>query len=234
MRTLGISALVLAVVVSWEPPRYAATQASDEVERIQKSIEVLRDLTTAPDTGIPQYLLERAEGIVVIPNLIKGGFVVGAKHGTGVVSMRDRSRNTWSEPAFIHMTGGTIGWQIGVQSTDLVLLVMNRKGVDDLLSDKFTLGGSLSVAAGPVGRSGEAATDAKVSSQILAYSRSKGLFAGATLEGSAIHADDSGNEAFYGRKTSLRSIVNASEPLAKYPEPAGRWINTLKSLTGNK
>jgi len=234
MRTLGIPALVLAVVVTWEPPRYAAAQASDEIERIDKSITVLRDLTSTPDNGIPQYLLERAEGIVVIPNLVKGGFVVGAKHGTGLVSVRERNRNTWSEPAFIHMTGGTIGWQIGVQSTDLVLLVMNRKGVDDLLSDKFTLGGSLSVAAGPVGRSGDAATDAKVSSQILAYSRSKGLFAGATLDGSAIHADDSGNEAFYGRKNSLRSIVNATEPLSKYPAVAGRWINTLKSVTGNK
>ena len=201
MRTVGIPALVLAVAMTWEPPRYAATQASEEMERIDKSIAVLRDLTSAPDNGIPQYLLERAEGIVVIPNLVKGGFVIGAKHGTGVFSARDRSRNTWSEPGFVHMTGGSIGWQIGVESTDLVLLVMNRAGVDDLLKDKFTLGGSLSVAAGPVGRSGDAATDAKVSAQILAYSRSKGLFAGATLEGSAVHADDSDNEAFYGRKS---------------------------------
>jgi lipid-binding SYLF domain-containing protein len=234
MRTLGIPALVLAVVMTWEPPRYAAPQASDEVERIDKSIAVLRDLTSAPDNGIPQYLLERAEGIIVIPNLVKGGFVVGAKHGTGVFSARDRSRSTWSEPAFVHMSGGSIGWQIGVESTDLVLLVMNRAGVEDLLKDKFTLGGALSVAAGPVGRSGDAATDAKVSAQILAYSRSKGLFAGATLEGSAIHADDSGNQAFYGRKTSLRNIVMAQEPLSKSPAVAGRWINTLKSLTGNK
>jgi len=234
MRTLGIPALVLAVVVTWEPPRYAAAQASDEIERIDKSIAVLRDLTSAPDNGIPQYLLERAEGIIVIPHLIKGGFVVGAKHGTGVFSARERSRSTWSEPAFVHMTGGSIGWQIGVESTDLVLLVMNRAGVEDLLKDKFTLGGALSVAAGPVGRSGDAATDAKVSAQILAYSRSKGLFAGATLEGSAIHADDSGNEAFYGRKISLRNLVMAQEPLAKSPAVAGRWINTLKVLTGNR
>ena len=130
MRTLGIPALVLAVVLAWQPSRPVAAHVSDndEVERITKSIEVLRDLTSAPDEGIPQYLLERAEGIVVIPNLVKGGFVVGAKHGLGVVSVRDRARNTWSAPVFVKMTGGSIGWQIGVQSTDLVLLVMNRAG----------------------------------------------------------------------------------------------------------
>lgn len=234
MRTFGISALVLAVVLTWEPPRYAATTASDEVERIQKSVEVLRALTSAPDDGIPQYLLERSEGVVVIPNLVKGGFVVGAKHGKGVVSVRDRARNTWSSPVFVKMTGGSIGWQIGVESTDLVLLVMNRKGVDDLLDDKFTLGGSLSVAAGPVGRSADAATTIKISTQVLAYSRSKGLFAGATLEGSALNADDDANLECYGKEINLRSLVNGRGLTPKYPEAAAMWVNTVKSLTAAK
>jgi len=234
MRTIGISALVLAAVVSWEPPRYAAMQANDDVERVQKSIEVLRDLTTAPDDGIPQYLLERAEAIVVIPNLVKGGFVVGAKHGKGVVSVRDRARNTWSSPVFVKMTGGSIGWQIGVESTDLVLLVMNRKGVDDLLNDKFTLGGNLSVAAGPVGRSADAATTVKIATGILAYSRSKGLFAGASLEGSGLRGDDDANMAFYGREIDLRGIVSERGLTPKYPDAGANLVKILKSLSSAK
>ena len=233
MRTLGIPALVLGVALAWPPSRPVAAHVNDndEVERVTKSVEVLRDLTSAPDEGIPQYLLERSEGIVAIPNLVKGGFVVGAKHGLGVVSVRDRTRNAWSAPVFVKMTGGSIGWQIGVQSTDLVLLVMNRQGVEDLLADKFTLGGNLSVAAGPVGRSADAATDIKISSQILAYSRSKGLFAGASIEGSGIRADGSANRAFYGREVSFRNIVSGPDATPKYPDSANSWTTTLKRLT---
>ncbi|HET9371280.1 MAG TPA: lipid-binding SYLF domain-containing protein, partial [Vicinamibacterales bacterium] len=167
-------------------------------ENVQQSLDVLTELTKVPEDRIPAHLLERAEAIVVIPTLVRGGFIVGAKHGTGLVSVRNRATNSWSAPAFVKMTGGSIGWQIGAQSVDVVLLVMNKRGVDDLLSDKFTLGGSLSVAAGPVGRSADASTDAKMSAQILAYSRAKGLFAGATLEGASIHTDDGNNEAVYG------------------------------------
>jgi lipid-binding SYLF domain-containing protein len=236
MRTLGASALALAlaVMLTWEPPRSVAAQTSDDVDRIQKSVEILRDLTSAPDEGIPQYLLERAEAIVVIPNLVKGGFVVGGKHGKGIVSIRDRARNSWSAPVFLKMTGGSIGWQIGVESTDLVLLVMNRKGVEDLLDDKFTLGGNLSVAAGPVGRSADAATNIKISSQVLAYSRSKGLFVGASLEGSALHGDDDSNKAFYSKEISLRSIVTGHHLTPKYPEAVTTWVTTLKNLTSSK
>jgi len=160
--------------------------------------------------------------------------VVGAKHGKGVVSVRDRARNTWSSPVFVKMTGGSIGWQIGVESTDLVLLVMNRKGVDDLLNDKFTLGGNLSVAAGPVGRSADAATTVKIATGILAYSRSKGLFAGASLEGSGLRGDDDANMAFYGREIDLRGIVSERGLTPKYPEAAANLVKMLKGLSAAK
>jgi lipid-binding SYLF domain-containing protein len=224
---VGLAALV---GVAW-PGYMLAQDASDEVERIQKSIAVLRDLTTAPEEGIPQYLLERAEAIVVIPSLVRGGFIVGAKHGKGVVSVRDRANNTWSPPAFMNMTGGSIGWQIGAEAVDLVLLVMNKNGVDELLEDRFTLGGNLSVAAGPVGRSASAATNAQVSSQIVAYSKAKGLFAGATLEGAALHEDDDSNEAFYGSELPARTILAGRPAGAATPPAVSMWRDTLQRLT---
>jgi lipid-binding SYLF domain-containing protein len=128
------------------------------------------------------------------------------------------------------MTGGSIGWQIGVESVDVVLLVMNRDGVDQLLEDRFTLGGSLSLAAGPLGRSGEAATDAQVTAQILAYSRASGLFAGATLEGAGLHADGDANRAFYGARSDLRDIIG-SEPSVSAPAAAKAWRDGLRALT---
>jgi len=188
-------------------PAQQDVELGDEAERIQESTEVLGELTRAPEDGIPAYLLDRAEAIVVIPSLIKGGFIVGAKHGKGILSRRDRATNTWSTPAFVQMTGGSIGWQIGAESIDLVLLVMNKKGLDQLLQDRFTLGGNVSVAAGPVGRSADAATNAQMNAEILAYSRARGLFAGATFEGAAVHADDDAIEDFYGREYELETVL---------------------------
>lgn len=205
-------------------------QASDEIELVQKSMEVLRDLTKVPEDGIPKELLERAEGVIVIPSLLKGGFIIGAKHGKGVISAKNRATGEWSSPAVVKMTGGSIGWQIGMESVDLVLLVMNRKGIEQLLQDKFTIGGDLSIAAGPVGRSGQAATNAQVNAGILAYSRTKGLFAGATFEGAALHGDEDDNEAFYGREISLKEVVLDNAPNTKAPPIAATWKTTLKGL----
>jgi lipid-binding SYLF domain-containing protein len=210
----------------------AAVMPTDEEERIQNSIEVLRELTATPDKAIPRHLLERADAIVVIPTLIKGGFIFGAKHGRGVMSVRDAEDRAWSDPGFVAMTGGSIGWQIGVQSVDLVFLVMNRKGVDDLLADKFTVGGSASVAAGPVGRSADAATDAKVASQILAYSRASGLFAGATLEGASLRADKDSLKAFFGRPVTLKDAVASVDKSVTLPAIAKTWRDTLRELAG--
>ncbi len=235
MRTVAIPALALAALLSWEAPvALSAQTAPDDVDRINKSIAALRDLTKAPDDAIPQYLLERAEAIVVIPNLVKGGFVVGAKHGRGVLSIRDRATNTWSAPVFAKLTGGSIGWQIGAAAVDLVLLVMNKGGVEALLNDKFTIGGNLAVAAGPVGRAAEASTSTSASAGVLAYSRTKGLFAGAALEGAALRADDEANEAFYGRELNLRAIVTDRALAPKEKDAATSWRDTLRAITSAK
>jgi len=202
----------------------------DEVELVQKSMDVLRDLTKVPEEGIPRDLLNRAEGIVVIPALVKGGFIVGAKHGKGVMSAKTSAG--WSAPAVVKMTGGTIGWQIGVESVDLVLLVMNKGGIDQLLQDKFTIGGDLSVAAGPVGRNASAGTNAQANAGLLAYSRAKGLFAGATLEGAALHSDNDDNEAMYGREIGVKEIVRDNAPNTRGPAIVATWQNFLGSLTG--
>lgn len=202
-----------------------ASDSGNEAKRITESIQVLNDLTATPDAAIPNYVLERAEAIVVIPSLVKGGFVLGAEHGKGVMSIRDRQTNQWSAPSFVTMTGGSIGWQIGLQSVDLVLVVMNREGVDDLLKSEFTLGGNASVAAGPIGRSAEASTDATMGAKILAYSRAKGLFAGATLEGSALRSDDDANRRFYGREISARTLAESSNLTA--PPAARQWREAL-------
>jgi lipid-binding SYLF domain-containing protein len=217
------------------PPQTKADNKDlrEAAENVQQSLTVLTELTKVPEDSIPTHLLQRAEAIVVIPSLVKGGFIVGAKHGTGLVSVRNRSTNSWSAPAFVKMTGGSIGWQIGAESVDIVLLVMNPKGVDDLLSDKFTIGGSMSVAAGPVGRSGDASTDAKMSAQILAYSRAKGLFAGATLEGSSIHADDGNNEAVYGANCDMKQITSNSVPAA-VPPIVAQWKQGIARIAAAK
>jgi lipid-binding SYLF domain-containing protein len=206
----------------------AEAEVSDEAELIEDSIEVLEELTSTPDDAIPQYLLARAEAIVVIPSLVKGGFIVGAKHGEGILSVRNPSNSTWSAPAFMNMTGMTIGWQIGLESVDLVLLVMNRDGVDKLLEDRFTIGASASVTAGPLGRSADAGTNARLDSEILAYSRAKGLFAGATLDGAALHSDGDANEDFYGREQKTREIVAGA--VDRLPPMAATWRATLARI----
>jgi lipid-binding SYLF domain-containing protein len=226
-------AAVAALMIVNVPGPLAAQGASDEVDRVEDAIEILRDLTDQPDEGIPQYLLERAEAIVVIPDMIRGGFIVGAKHGRGVASVRDRATGAWSPPAFVAMTGGSVGWQIGAQSVDLVLLVMNQNGVRRLMDNRFTLGGELSVAAGPVGRTANAATDIGLDSQILAYSRAKGLFAGATLEGVSLRADDGANERFYGRELELREIALERAPNSRAPIIVSQWSDTLRVLSAS-
>ena len=215
------------MLVALTPPASAADAAS-ETERLQKSIVVLQELVRTPDDAIPEHILDRAEAIVVIPTLVKGGFVVGAEHGKGVMSIRDRATGSWSLPSFVAMTGGSIGWQIGVQSTDLVLLVMNKDGVDDLLRSEFKLGADASVAAGPVGRSAQASTDATMTAKILAYSRAKGLFAGVSVQGSSLKDDKDANGDFYGKEQSAREVF--AMPTTPAPEPATAWRNALQRI----
>ena len=209
--------------------------SSEEAHRVQQAAEVLQALTGAPDGDIPGGILKRAEAVVVIPSLVKGGFIVGGEHGNGIISVRDLHKHTWSAPAFVRISGGSFGAQIGMQATDLVLVVMNRNAVDDLLRNEFTLGGSVSVAAGPVGRTSEAeaSTDLFMSAQILAYSRSRGLFAGVTLEGAKLSADDQANARFYGEGLSTEQIVR-DQPMRihRIPAVATQWQSTLRTITG--
>jgi len=217
--------LVLADLLVLTPvPAHAQ---SNEDKRVTDSAAVLETLVRAPDQGIPEHILTRAEAIVVIPSLVKGGFIVGAQHGRGLMSVRNRETNKWSAPGFVALTGGSIGWQIGVQAVDLVLLVMNRDGVKDLLDNEFKLGANASVAAGPLGRQGEASTDASLSAQILAYSRAKGLFAGLSLEGASLRIDRDANEKFYGRSVSKDDMVRG---VSMTTAGGSLWAATLERL----
>jgi SH3 domain-containing YSC84-like protein 1 len=218
---------VTAAAAMLVQPMVAAEQKS-ELERVSKSVETLNELVQTPDDRIPEHILQRAEAIVVIPNLIKGGFIVGAENGKGVMSVRDAKTGGWSVPSFVAMTGGSVGWQIGAQAVDLVLLVMNKDGVADLLSSEFKLGAEGSVAAGPVGRTAQAATDARMGAKILAYSRAKGLFAGLSLQGSSLRDDKESNEDIYGRELSAKEVF-AMTPPATLPAEVTKWLQTLRT-----
>jgi lipid-binding SYLF domain-containing protein len=207
-------------------PAPVAAQTTEE-KRVTDSAAVLETLVRAPDQGIPEHILARAEAIVVIPSLVKGGFIFGAQHGRGVMSVRNRETNKWSDPGFVALTGGSVGWQIGLQAVDLVLLVMNTEGVKDLLDNEFKLGANASVAAGPVGRQGEASTDATLTAQILAYSRAKGLFAGLSLEGASLRIDRDANEDFYDTSISTAEMARG---ISKTTPVGSQWTATLSRL----
>jgi len=191
-----------------------------------------------PDKGIPQDLLNDAHCVVIVPGLKKGAFVVGGEYGRGFVTCRAADHRGWSAPAAVKVEGGSFGFQIGGSSTDLVMLVMNAKGADKLLGDKFTMGADASVAAGPVGRTANASTDAKVTAEILAWSRAKGLFAGISLNGATLRPDKDVNRELYGSAMSSKEIVNsgktpaAAEPLiaalSKYSTSEGSSANRSK------
>jgi SH3 domain-containing YSC84-like protein 1 len=185
---------------------WAGSAREDAVARLQSSVDVLRAIMTTPDKGIPEEVLSNAKCILVVPDLIKGGFIFGAKHGRGVASCRTSAG--WSAPAFVSVGGGSWGLQIGVEGVDLVMLVMNDQGFQHLLSSKFQLTGEGSAAAGPVGRHASAGTDWKMNTQLLTYSRSKGAFAGLTLEGAVVQQDDDSTRAIYGKNMKFRNILS--------------------------
>jgi lipid-binding SYLF domain-containing protein len=198
------------------------TARSDTVERLQSSVEVIRSIMNTPDKGIPEEVLADAKCMVVVPHLIKGGFIFGGKHGRGVASCR--TPDGWSAPAFVSVGGGSWGLQIGVEGVDLVMLVMNDQGLQHLLSSKFALTGEGSVAAGPVGRHASAGTDWKMNTEMLTYSRSKGVFAGLTLEGAVIQQDDDSTRAIYGKHMMFRNILSGR---AKTPRSAEAFIEAV-------
>jgi lipid-binding SYLF domain-containing protein len=207
-----ISGLTLACVTLAAWPLAAQ---SDDAERVQKATTAFDEIMAAPDKAIPASVLDKAEAIAVFPGTIKGGLGVGAVRGKGIISARNRDAGTWSDPAFLTLTGGSFGAQIGAQEIDLVFVVMNKAGLDKLLRNEFKVGADASVAAGPVGRGVEASTDIQLQAEILSYSRARGLFAGVTVNGSAIREDEDANQRFYARPLRNREILVAA------PAPVG-------------
>ena len=178
--------------------------------RLKTSSEVLTEIMNAPDKGIPQELLEKAHCVVIVPGLKKAAFIVGGKYGRGFISCRSNSGLGWSAPAGVKVEGGSFGFQIGGSETDAIMLVMNKRGAEKLLSSKFTLGADASVAAGPVGRTSSADTDLKLHAEILTYSRSRGVFAGVALNGATLRPDKESNAELYGSGRTNRQIVMGS------------------------
>jgi lipid-binding SYLF domain-containing protein len=200
-----------AILAGWT--LYAAE--SNEAERLRDAAKILDETMNVPEKAIPAAILEKAEAVAVCPSVIKGGLGIGAQHGRCVLSARNRESGTWSQPGFLSLNGGSFGAQIGAQAVDLILVVMNRRGVENLLKNEFKIGADASVAAGPVGRGAEAATDIQVKAEILSYSRARGLFAGVTLNGSVIKEDEDANRRFYGRPVSNRDLIDQG------PRPVG-------------
>jgi SH3 domain-containing YSC84-like protein 1 len=203
------------------------TKAGEErdkvMARLDDSSKILNELLSAPDKGIPNEVLESAKCVAVVPSMVKGGFVFGAEHGRGVATCR--TDHGWSAPAFFVITGGSWGLQIGVQAADLVMLIMNQQGMNDLLSSKFKLGANGSVAAGPVGRDASASTDWKMKAEVLTYSRTRGLFAGLTLNGAVIKQDDDSTVALYGRPVGFRQTLLGE---VKPPAAADHFLATVR------
>ena len=223
-----VAAFGLALTVSFVAQRAASGQMKikDEVSQSQKAARVFTEIMNTPDKGIPQELVERAECVAVFPSVLKAGFIFGGRGGRGVASCR--TAKGWSAPAFFNLGGGSFGLQIGAQSTDFVMLFMNKEGMNSLLSDGFTLGGDASVAAGPVGRQAGASTDIKMNAQILSYSRSKGLFAGLELKGVVIKPDKDDMRDVYGANITAKEVLQGNKvtpPLSvqAFPRALGRY-----------
>ncbi len=197
--------MTLVAVLSLTSFGWAATDREATTDRLDHAGAVLHEIMAAPDKGIPEEVLEHAKCIAIVPHMLKGGFVFGAENGRGVTTCR--TANGWSAPAFFVITGGSWGLQIGVEGVDLVMIIQNDKGMQQLLSSQFQLGADASAAAGPVGRHASADTDWKLETEILTYSRARGAFAGLTLTGASIRRDDDSTEAIYGPNVTTRSIL---------------------------
>lgn len=200
---------------------------SKQMGRVQAASDVLGEIMSAPDSGIPEEIIGSAKCVAVVPSLLKGGFVVGGAYGKGVASCR--TDKGWSAPAFFRVTGGSFGFQIGGQAVDYVMLVMNDAGMRNLLASKFKLGADASVAAGPVGRHAEGMTDWKMRAEVLTYSRARGVFAGLTLNGAVIKQDADDTRSFYGRVIPFRTLLTGGVPA---PESAKPFLSSLGKYAG--
>ncbi len=223
MKMRMLAALVATVLPS------TVFAASDAPKRLRAAAEVFKEVMGIPDKAIPQQLLDKAECIVIIPDLKKGAFIVGGKYGKGFVSCRQKNGVGWSAPGGVRIEGGSVGFQIGGSEMDVILLVMNDRGMGRLLGDKFTLGADATVAAGPVGRVAQAETDARMTAEILSWSRARGLFAGVALNGATLREDDDWNEELYGKPLKNREIVNGSVAAPKSAAPLLRELDRYSS-----
>jgi lipid-binding SYLF domain-containing protein len=209
-------------------PAAVFAQAREE-GRLLEATQVLEDLKSMPDQNVPDWLLARAQGIAVIPSVVKVGFIFGGRRGKGVLVVKD-AHGSWSNPVFVTLTGGSVGWQAGVESTDVVLVFTTRAGIEGVTGGKVTLGADAAVAAGPVGRQTSAATDANFTAEVYSYSRTRGLFAGIALDGSAITIDRKANAIYYNKPGVLASdILSAAAP--EPPASARRFLSTLGQTT---
>ena len=202
---------------------------SEEQKRLNEATDVLNVLMQGGDQAIPQELLDKSECVVVIPGMVKGAFIVGGQYGRGFVSCRKSSGAGWTAPGAVRLEGGSIGFQIGGQATDIILLVMNKRGAEKMMTSKFTLGGDVSVAAGPVGRTSTAETDATMRAEILSWSRSRGVFAGISLKGSTLREDNDAIEALYGKKYKNKDIVASGLAVPAAAQPLIAALNKYSS-----
>ncbi len=220
-RLLATSAIVLSISTL----AHAQTVDSKITGRLEAAHAVLHELMVTPDKGVPLDIAAKAQCVAVVPGFKKGAFVVGGEYGQGVATCRNGG--TWSAPVFIQLTGASFGFQAGGQSTDLVLVGMNRRSIDDLLKDKIKLGGDIAVSAGPVGRNSQAATTELANSEFLAYSRSKGLFAGIDLNGDEVHQNSKDTAAVYGEAVSFQKVLSGGVPT---PAAAQHFVSTVNEM----
>jgi SH3 domain-containing YSC84-like protein 1 len=218
--------LIRSTIILVGIPLAKASDRDEDVARTQKAAQVFKEIMDTPDKGIPQDLLEKAKCIAIIPGDKKFAFILGGNYGRGLATCR--TEHGWSAPMFLALEGGSVGYQIGGSSTDIVMLFMNTHALHSLLSDKFKLGADASVAAGPVGRNASAATDAKLNAEILSYSRAKGVFAGVSLSGAVVQADKSGDQAMYGNAVDRQQIMQGT---VETPSSAKPLINELETYT---
>ncbi|MGD0757572.1 MAG: lipid-binding SYLF domain-containing protein [Candidatus Sulfotelmatobacter sp.] len=209
--------VIVATLVAFAALTAVASDREDDVKRTDRAAQVFKEIMNTPDQGIPQDLLESAKCIAIIPGDVKFAFVFGGSYGRGLATCR--TGHGWSAPMFVAVDGGSVGYQIGGSSTDLVMLFMNDHALQSLLSDKFKLGADASVAAGPVGRNAAAGTDLKLKAEILSYSRTRGVFAGVSLDGAVVQADKSGDKAMYGDEVSRREILHGRVAVPASAQP---------------
>jgi lipid-binding SYLF domain-containing protein len=219
--------VLIGLVVLLSTTASLAWDRSDDIERLQDSATVLKEIMDAPDKGIPEEIFHSAKCIAVMPNMLKAAFVVGGAYGKGVASCR--TEKGWSAPAFFTLKGGSFGFQIGGQSADIVMLIMNDHGMNGLLASKVKLGADASVAAGPVGRHADASTDWKMRAEVLTYSRARGIFAGISLNGAVLAQHKDETRAFYGRMVPFRTILLGN---IESPKEAELWHNALVKYAG--